>query len=394
MTEPEERTEGPAPISEESTVGDFPEETLCASCGKFVGAYARCPYCGTKHGRRFSIRFFRGFALIVGLGGTLLIYLAARGIKAPLIKIADIGPTNSFAYVRVEGEDISTRIYEDGGVLFRIDDGTGTLMIRAYGDMGKKLLAQDRIPGPGDRVSVEGTLQLRENFVQMIVNVPTKVRIERVVPELTAIANLDDDYMDEKVLVEGKIVGERKFPKGSSFTVSDGTGTIDVTVWDSNLKMFGARKDLLELGKNVLIQGMLGKYRDKFQVGLAFPGDIEELDREVEVPDSLLSSIPGRGKGFQKLEIGSITLNNVNDYVEITGKVAGVRKFSKGTNLQILDPTGEIDVVVWDSLREDIPAADELLKDGKILTIKGLVGQYRNKLQVIPKSPSHVKPAE
>ncbi len=394
MTEPEERMEGPDPISEASTVGDFPEETLCASCGKFVGAYARCPYCGTKHGRRFSIRFFRGFALIVGLGGTLLIYLAARGIKAPLIKIQDIGPTNAFAYVRIEGENTRTRIYDDGGVSFWVDDGTGSLMVRSYSDMGKKLLAQNRVPGPGDRVSVEGTLNLREDFVMMIVNVPTKVTIERVVPEVVAIANLDDDYMDEKVLVEGKIVGERNFPKGLSVSVSDGTGTIDVTVWESNLKMFGARKDLLELGKNVSIQGKLGKYRDKFQIGLAFPGDIKELDREVEVPESLLKTIPGGGKGFQKMEIGSITLNNVNDYVEVTGKVAGVRKFSKGTNLQILDPTGTVDVVVWDSLREDIPDADELLKDGNILIIKGLVGQYRNKIQVVPKSPSHIKPAE
>lgn len=390
----EERMNAPSPIEEASTVGDFPEETICASCGKFVGAYARCPYCGTKHGRRMSIRFFRTFALVVGIGGVFLIWLAARGIQAPLIKVKDIGPTNAFAYVRVEGENVSTRIYEDGGVMFRIDDGTGTLMVRAYADIGKKLLAEDRVPGPGDRVSAEGTLNLREDFVMMIVNVPSKVQIERTVPEVVAIANLDDDYMDEKVMVEGKVVGERKFPKGSSVTVSDGTGTIDVVVWDSNRKTFGDKERLLELGKNVAVQGKLGKFRDKLQIALAFPGDISELEREVEVPEELLESIPGRGKGFQKMEIGSITLNNVNDYVEITGKVDGVRKFSKGTNLQLAGPTGTVDVVVWDSLREQIPNADEMLQAGKMLIIKGIVGQYRNKLQVVPKSPSHVNPAE
>jgi len=202
---------------------DYPEETICPSCGKFVGAYTRCPYCGSEHKLRMSIRFFRGFALIVSIGGVFLIWLAARGVKAPLIKVKDIGPMQSFAYVRVDGQNTRTRTYDDGGVGFWVDDGTGVINVRAYADTGKELVAQGRLPGPGDKVSAEGTLNFREDRVTMIVNAPEKVTVERVVPTVVAIQKLGEGDVGRKVMVEGKIVRTRTFPKGTSAALYDGT---------------------------------------------------------------------------------------------------------------------------------------------------------------------------
>jgi len=267
-------TKQPAP-----TLPEYPPETLCQSCGKFVGAYARCPYCGATHHRRLSIRFIRIFALVVGIGGVFLIWLAARGIKAPVMRIEEIGPTNSFAYIRIEGNTTNTRIYDDGGVSFTVDDGTGTIGVRAYREVGKGLQSSGRVPSPGDLVAAEGTINLRGDSIQMIVNSSEKVWVERVIPEAVPIINLDDSYLEQKVMIEGRIVATRTFNKGSSVTVTDGTGSIDIVIWDTNRKALGEKEKLLTEGRTVRIQGKVGKYRDQPQIELAFPADIEEVSQ-------------------------------------------------------------------------------------------------------------------
>jgi DNA/RNA endonuclease YhcR with UshA esterase domain len=267
-------TNQPAP-----TLPEYPPETLCQSCGKFVGAYARCPYCGATHHRRLSIRFIRIFALVVGIGGVFLIWLAARGIKAPVMKVQEIGPTNSFAYIRIEGNTTNARIYDDGGVSFTVDDGTGTIGVRAYREVGKGLQNSGRVPSPGDEVAAEGTINLRGDSIQMIVNSTEKVWVKRVTPEAVPIINLDDSYLEQKVMIEGRIVAARTFNKGSSVTLSDGTGSIDIVIWDTNRKMLGDKEQLLTEGRTVRIQGKVGKYRDKPQLELAFPSDIQEVSQ-------------------------------------------------------------------------------------------------------------------
>lgn len=374
------------------TLSDFPEETLCPSCGKFVGAYARCPYCGTAHTRRMSIRFFRIFSICMAFGGVFLIWLAARGIQAPLIKIEDIQPTNAFAYVRVEGKDTRTKLHPDGGISFWIDDGTGTLMVRAYREIGQELRELGRVPAPGDRVTAEGTLQLREDFVQMIVNIPEKITIEPASTDLVAIANLGPPHLGEKVMVEGKILGERKFPKGSKISLSDGTGTIDVVIWDTNRNAFGEKEKLLKAGKKVSIKGQLGQYQNILQISLDFPVDIKELGREIGLPETILPPAPA--KEFQTLDIEEVTRDKLNQFVEITGQIAELRKFSKGRKLQIADPTGSVELLIWDSLYDRLPGAGDLIKEGNLLRIKGKVGEYRGQIQVVPKSPDHVEKAD
>jgi len=394
MNKPEEKKPVQVPEEFAATFGGFPEETVCASCGKFVGAYPRCPYCGEKHERRMSIRFFRFFALAFSLGGVFLIWLAARGINAPLIKIKDIGPTHNFAYVRIEGENTRSRIYDDGSVAFYVDDGTETMMVRAYREVGRQLVEEGRLPGAGDRVSVEGTLNLREEFVMMIVNVPEKVRVVRVEPESTAIVNIDDSYLDHKVLMEGKIVATRKFNKGGSLTLHDGTGSLEVVIWDSNRKAFGEKERLLEEGRNVRLSGKVGKYRDKMQISLDFPGDIQELERDVKLPESVSISSPGTRRNVEKMDIGAIGRDRLNQWVEITGKVEDLRKFSVGRGLKLVDPTGSVEVVVWDSIAAQIPAADRLFQVGSFLRVEGVVGEYQNQLQVVPKSSNQIGPAQ
>lgn len=376
------------------TLRDYPAETICPSCGKFVGAYTRCPYCGCEHKHRISIRFFRIFSIVISLGGIFLIWLAARGINAPLIKIKEISPLQSFAYVRIEGEVTRTSTYSDGGVSFVVEDTTGSLQVRAYADTGKMLLKENRVPSAGDRVSVEGTINFREDRgASMIVNVPEKVTIERVVPAAVRIADIGEKVIGRKALIEGRIIATRTFPKGSSVTVSDGTGTIEVVVWDSSRALFGEKEKLLAEGRSVSVQGKVGKYKDTLQIVLDFPGDIKEREHALEAPGAKPGPGANAGVGFQKTDIGDLNRGKTDQPVEITGKVTGLRRSSKGTALELADPTGSVDVFVWDTLRDRMPRASEVMAVGTMLKVRGVVGEYRDKLQVVPRSADQVEEA-
>jgi DNA/RNA endonuclease YhcR with UshA esterase domain len=269
------------PIAPTPTVRDFPEETICPSCGKFVGAYTRCPYCGSEHKRRISIRFFRFFALIVAVVGVFLIWLAARGIKAPLIKISNIQPMHSFAYVRVEGENTRTSAYDDGGISFVVDDGTGTLRVQAYADTGKALTEAGRVPGPGDRVSVEGTIQFTEDRVKLLVNIPEKVQVERaqLKPFESATIEIGDITQEKKgkeVVIVGKVTGLANIGKGTKLELTDPSGSIDVVVWDSIRDRVTTPGAPLAEGKFLKVRGHVGEYQGKLQLVPKASGRVEE----------------------------------------------------------------------------------------------------------------------
>jgi len=264
-----------------TTIPDFPEETICPSCGKFVGAYTRCPYCGSEHKRRISIRFFRFFAIVVAFGGVFLIWLAARGINAPLIKISDIQPMHSFACVRVEGENTRTNTYDDGGMTFVVDDGTGTLRVRAYPDTGKDLVKMGRVPEPGDRVSVEGQIQFTEDRVALLINVPEKVKVERTQVKpleaaTTGIGDVTPEMKGKEVVVLGKATGVANIGKGTKLKLTDPTGSIDVVVWDSTRGRVVAPGVTLAEGKFLKVRGHVGEYEGKLQVVPRASGRVEE----------------------------------------------------------------------------------------------------------------------
>ncbi len=263
------------------TIRDFPEETICPSCGKFVGAYTRCPYCGAEHKHRISIRFFRIFSITVAVVGLFLIWLAARGINAPLIKVKDIQPLHSFAYVRVEGENARTSTYDDGGMSFDVDDGTGTLRVQAYADTGKDLAKMGRVPDPGDRVSAEGTLQFTGDRVKLIVNAPEKVKVERVQlkPLKAAVVKIVEITPEKKgteVAIIGKVTKIANIGKGTKLEIVDPSGSIDVVVWDSIRGRVTAPGVTLAEGKFLKVRGHVGEFQGKLQVVPKASGRVEE----------------------------------------------------------------------------------------------------------------------
>ncbi len=380
-------------MSENEFKRDYPKETLCPSCGKFIGSWVRCPYCGTKAARRTSIRFFRIFSIAMSLGGVFIIWLVARGVDAPLIEVANIGPTYNFGIVRVEGAVNRARISDWGSLDFEVDDGTGKIRVRAYKGMAERIVAARRFPSDGDKVSVEGTLRLggASPLPLMVVNIPEKIRILSSPPpaSLSSISSLSKDQLGERVRLDGKITGVRDFGKGTAITLGDGTGSLEIVIWNSDKKRLGAKEKLLEEGRYLSIQGALGEYRDKLQIVLKAARDIEEMQNIPEKLRALSLSAPAAETGPSS--ISSLSREQLGNKVRLEGEITEIRKFSKGTGITLDDGTGTLEFIVWNGDRSSLGEKEKLLEKGRRVSIQGKLSEYRDKLQVILKSKENIR---
>jgi len=50
----------------------------CPSCGRYVGSYEVCPYCGARVRVRISLKVLTILALILSMGGVVALYFAGK----------------------------------------------------------------------------------------------------------------------------------------------------------------------------------------------------------------------------------------------------------------------------------------------------------------------------
>jgi len=147
-------------------MGETTDATLaarCGSCGRFLGPYTTCPYCGARVGGRVSLKAVKIAAVVLAVVGLIGLWWAGRQLPIPLLTVEETQCTMNMAYVRVRGRISRSLTYDpNGGYLaFWVDDGTGEVRISSYRDVTAALLAAGKIPAPGDRVEVAGTLRIR-----------------------------------------------------------------------------------------------------------------------------------------------------------------------------------------------------------------------------------------
>ncbi|MCX6354184.1 MAG: helix-hairpin-helix domain-containing protein [Candidatus Aureabacteria bacterium] len=83
--------------------------------------------------------------------------------------------------------------------------------------------------------------------------------------------------------------------------------------------------------------------------------------------------------------------------VTVTGTIKAFKVFreEKGRTLMITDPSGAIDILIWENLYKSIPEREKLVK-GTMIKVRGEVESYKNRLQIKPIMPADiqiVKPA-
>lgn len=255
------------------------EEIRCPNCNRFVGAHMACPYCGTKVSKRMSVTLFKYGALGISFLGLILLYLAVRVIEVPIVKVEDITETMNFAYVRVVGNITRANVYEGGSLYLTVDDGTGTISVKAYGKVSEELMRMEHPPEIGDRIDVGGTLNITEGKRAMLIQTPDRVHITPGVEwmgkiSLIKIGAITSSQIGELAKCQGQITDIRIFKQGRTFTINDGSGSIDVMIWNTEYEQI-TDKEALQYDAWISVQGVIGSFRNKLQIKPSSPAMIK-----------------------------------------------------------------------------------------------------------------------
>jgi DNA/RNA endonuclease YhcR with UshA esterase domain len=366
------------------------DESICSSCGRFVGALTRCPYCGARVTKRLSVQVFRYAALLVGIVGLGLLYLMVRNKDIPAIRIGDIEPTMNFAYVRVIGSvSGDARIFKEGNrvrsLRFMVDDGSGEISVTAFRSQAEALVAANRVPRRGDRVEVTGSLNMTaDGDVVMRLQVPEQLKIVPAEMEATPLAQVTDALVGENILVEGIIHDVVAPPPESKapwvITIRDGSGEGQITFWRSIYEEI-PNKVMLARGNRVRARVTVKTYKEKLQLSLGRGADLEFPD--VNAP-ARLSAGPGAPRNVaEKVEMGDITPDMKGRVVRVRGRVSKVTPPSLPKapyEVELENGDQKIVFIYWDDVARHLGANTPT--PGAEMDVEGIVDVYKEKLQL------------
>ncbi|HOO76892.1 MAG TPA: hypothetical protein PK636_02290 [bacterium] len=358
-----------ADTSREVGLRDYPEETLCPSCGRFVGAYEKCPYCGAELKKRMSLILWKRIAVFGTLLGLAVMWYAASRMEPAEVQIGEIGETFNNAIVTVEGVVVSRKLYADRGmIMLRIADGSGTIGAMSYKGL-PEFQKLGNLPRVGDKVRTVGQIQIDAKYGKSLgLNLPHRLAIlEAEEAQSTAVSQLRESLVNRRVAVEGAV---KYPPRYGKVTITDGAADIVVALDEDNL---GEGIPDLKVGEGVRVTGVLVVDKNDLMI---VPGDAADI-----------VAVEGVSVEIPRLAIKGVTLDQLNDVVEIEGTTAGFRAFKNGGGaLTVSDGTGTISVPLFAGIFDQIKDNGLLKSSGTKVRIRGKVGEYRNQPQIQPLS--------
>lgn len=360
------------------TVSTHQVGATCPSCGRFVGPLGKCPYCGADIKKRVPLRYLKLACLILAILGVVILVFVASGAATPTTKIGNIGATMNYAYVRLEGTVTRGPLYDADAqsLRFYVADDTGEIQAGAFREVTQDLVAAGKIPTVGDRVILEGTLRVRDDFTSF--NLSSAGRVEIIPPTANEITIGEVGYDDELhyVVLQGDVRDIRQPYEGLTLiTLGDAAGELDVA-FSSDLETLHGALPVFELGDAVAVKGIVTYFRDSPQLVLRHPNDFKKLELD--------------NTAAATTEIGAIDAARVNQRVQVSGQVTRVSKFSQGMRATLADETGEITLVLWQDVYDQIPNAAELKKGAQAQAL-GKVTQYRGEFEIVPQRASDVR---
>jgi DNA/RNA endonuclease YhcR with UshA esterase domain len=325
-----------------------------------------------------SLRGLRSVSLLTALVGTALVWAVARSTGVPTIRVADAGDDMDWAYVEVAGIVTRHPSYDpsSGQLSFWLDDGTGEIRAVAYRPVSDHLVEAPQVPVLGDRVQVEGTLRLRPDLDQVVISLPSALRIERPDPVVSSIAQLTRGHIYRRVCLRGQVRSVRVPYEGLvALSLRDATGEMDVVVERAFAAVHSAVLSL-ELGEQIEVCGAVTSYDGQLQLALDGTTAIGRLPTPVEIA-------PQR-------QIAGIGRDDLGQLVRLQGTIAAVTSLQSGLKLLVDDGSGRLVVILWQDVIGEREGSGALT-EGTPLGIYGRVTEYRGQLEVVPEIPDDVR---
>ena len=363
----------------------FPKQegAYCPACGRYIGAYTTCPYCGTHIKERVSVKALKIFSLVFSVVGVILLWWAAGRHMVPQIQAAEIDNRTNFAYVQMKGVVLRTPTYDEKNrtLSFQIDDGTGAVWVKAYGAQAEEIVKEGKVPAPGDTVEVEGTVRLKGDFVNLTVNLPEKLKIIKPKPIEIDIAEITDSLYGMVVKTVGIINYIRKYDNAMKIQLCSPNADACVESYFYYSRFPDLNPDEFERGDTLILVGMVSTYKNKLQL---VPRSSEEMwHKKGEKPKRTWTSGKKPPENAPKVKLGDLKEDMVGKYVAVEGTINWVKTIKGGILLQISDGTGKMTFPIWSRVLETVPDADRITKGNKI-SFTGKVKKYKGKLEVVP----------
>ncbi len=348
---------------------------LCPSCGREAGSRVTCPYCGANLKRRLSIALFGVLAIVLAFGGLALLYVVSVNTTIPTIRIAQIQAAMNYATVRIEGlVERSPNFNPDSESLtFWVDDGSGQMLVSAFRSEARALIETDRVPAIGDRVSVEGTLRVRDDVPSLTIAAIDSLGLSRAtdsaLPRDLGMITPDDALTG--VTVRGQVRAVRE-PRSSGslrlVTLRDTSGEIDVVI-EADVAAFGAAPNVA-IGDSIEVTGVVTLFEGAPQVTLTRGQQLSVLSEPVAIAESR----PIRGLGD----------DDIGGWVRVQGAITRIAPFSAGVKFTLSDAQGQdISLLLWQDVFDSLPdAADWQI--GAQVAAQGQVNSFRGELELVP----------
>lgn len=371
--EPPDKPIDEADVSADLAADNLSEETLCPSCGRFVGAYEKCPYCGAALHKRMSLLIWKRIAVGGTILGLLLMWFAATRMTPSLVQIGEIQETYNNAQVTIRGTVVDRRLDpERGSIMLTVADESGAIGARSFNAL-PEFEKLGNVPKVGDRIEAVGTIQIDAVYgTSLNLALPHRLKVMGAKPAVkTEIARLRAADVYNRVTVTGMVKYPVRFGKA---TITDRVNDLVVALDPRNL---GAKIPELKTGEGVEVTGVIISGVEGYTIIPADPGDIR--------PHEVTFTI-------ERKAIKDITMANLGDLVEVEGKVVSFTAFkSGGGSAAISDGTGRIIIgPLFASIFDNIPDNHKLKAAGTRIRVKGTVAQFRGDLQISPGSAENV----
>ena len=317
------------------------------------------------------MKLLKYLTLCLAVISTGLFAFASRATPHHVTAISALQPSMNFAYVVIEGEVLAYPSLSDGYASFLVQDTASGEQIRisAYRDVVKDLLAHKRLPMPGDHVTAEGTLRVRDDEASLALNTADGLTIESPAAESIDLSALDTVALGERVSVIGQVRRVRDIsPALRTLSLRMGGGMADVLIPISLEAQFGAAPEI-SIGTWISVTGSVGEFRDLRQLLPASAGDIQVLDA---------------APALELRAIGALSKSLLGEWLAVQGLVTDLAPFKQGMRVQLQDADGnQILAVVFNSAWQQVPFS-QTLSINDTLTVQGELAQYRGDLEIVP----------
>ena len=260
----------------------------------------------------------------------------------------------------------------------QIDEFNGQLEIvpRSLDDVAviTTAAAPANTPEPTTMAAVTATPETAPTATATVA--PTTTPAATQTPEPTAtpavsansvpLSAITHDTVGQTVTVRGKVIDTSSFSAGFKFLLDDGTGRVQLTLFDGTYKFVPGRAGL-NLGADVQVTAEVNEFQG-----------VQELQPQSGRDVQIIT--PGSSAGIPATPINQ--LGKPGELVAIEGTITDVKGFSSGANVFVDDGTGNVRVTLFNNVLAYVP--QDRLVPGAAVRVYGKLGAFGGALQIVP----------